>query len=77
MEILDITHLVKAKTLFRKEIYARDLVISTLFMNTISILVSNIYQPKWCYVYKVVNLLVLKIFFLFIYYWSIKEIVLS
>ena len=42
---------------------ARDLVISALFIITISTLVSNIYQPEWGYVYAVVNLLVLTIFF--------------
>ena len=44
---------------------ARDLVISALFIITISTLVSNIYQPEWGYVYAVVNLLVLTILSLF------------
>ena len=44
---------------------ARDLVISALFIISISTLVSNIYQPEWGYVYAVVNLLVLTILSLF------------
>tara|TARA_B100000674_G_C37133648_1_gene598982 strand:- start:158 stop:331 length:174 start_codon:yes stop_codon:yes gene_type:complete len=49
---------------------ARDLVISALFIITISTLVSNIYQPEWGYVYAVVNLLVLTIFSLYKDSWS-------
>ena len=52
---------------------ARDLVISALFIITISTLVSNIYQPEWGYVYAVVNLLVLTIFSLFKDSWSINK----
>ena len=48
----------------------RDLVISALFIITISTLVSNIYQPEWGYVYAVVNLLVLTIFSLYKDSWS-------
>ena len=39
---------------------ARDLEISALFIITISIFVSNIYQTVWWYFYAVVNLLVLQ-----------------
>ena len=43
----------------------RDLIISAIFIITISTLVSNIYRPKWGYVYAVVNLVVLTIFSMF------------
>ena len=51
----------------------RDLVISALFIITISTLVSNIYQPVWGYIYAVVNLLVLTLFSLFKDSWSINK----
>ena len=56
----------------------KDLAISSLFISTFTTNVSINYQTVWGYVYEVVNLLVLTIFSLFKYSWSInKEIVLS
>ena len=51
----------------------RDLVVSALFIITISTLISNIYQPAWGYIYAVFNLLVLTIFSLFKDSWSINK----
>ena len=51
----------------------RDLVISALFIITISTLVSNLYQPIWGYVYAVVNLVAVTSFSLFKDSWYINK----
>ena len=52
---------------------AIDLVISSFFIITISTVVANLYQPKWGYVYSIVNLLILTLFSIFKDSWCINK----
>ena len=51
----------------------RDLIVSSLFIIIASTVVSNLSRPKWGIIYAVVNLIVLTLFSLFKYSWSIYK----
>ena len=51
----------------------RDLIISGFFIIIASIIISNLYRPKWGVIYSIFNLIVLTLFSLVKDSWSINK----
>jgi len=48
----------------------KDLVISSIFIISISTIISNLYRPNWGFVYALINIVVLTLFSLYRDSWA-------